>query len=139
MVHQHASDLQQQLMAIHGQLGELSTSAAALPNADAGSIPIANPLQFSQAANRLLQQVQDLNRRVSNVFAPGNSGEDQTRQDDSVDAILQVIPLQQAREINSFAMELSSSRTPPAVERPSDGPNDGPNDGDEQQPLDGPR
>jgi chromosome condensin MukBEF ATPase and DNA-binding subunit MukB len=139
MVHQHASDLEQQLMAIHGQLGELSTSATALPNAHAGSIPIANPPQFSQAANRLLQQVQELNRRVSNVFAPGNSGEDQTRQDDSVDAILQVIPLQQAREINSFAMELSSSRTPPAVERPSDGPNDGPNDGDEQQPLDGPR
>jgi hypothetical protein len=127
MVHQHASDLEQQLTAIHDQLGELSGTAAALPNADAGSIPIANPLQFSQAANRLLQQVQELNRRVSNVFAPGTSGEDQTSQDDSVwdesfDAILKVIPMQQARQINSFAMELSSSRTAPALEQPSDGP-----------------
>jgi DNA-directed RNA polymerase specialized sigma24 family protein len=131
MVHQHASDLEQQLMAIHGQLGELSTSATALPATDAGSIPIANPVQFSQAANRLLQQVQELNRRVSNVFAPGTSGEGQTSQDDSVDAILRVIPMQQAREINSFAMELSSPRMPPAVEHPTHG--------DEQQPPAGPR
>jgi DNA-directed RNA polymerase specialized sigma24 family protein len=139
MVHQHASDLEQQLLAVHGQLGELLTSATALPNADAGSVPIANPLQFSQAANRLLQQVQELNRRVSNVFAPGTTGEDQSSEDDSVsnsfDAIVKFIPLQQAREINSFAMELSSSRTAPAIEQPSDGPNDG----GEQQPPDGPR
>jgi DNA-directed RNA polymerase specialized sigma24 family protein len=135
MVHQHASDLEQQLVAVHGQLGELSTSAMTLPNADAGSIPIANPLQFSRAAGRLLQQVQELNRRVSNVFAPGTSGEEQTGRDDSVsnsfDGILKVIPVQQAREINSFAMELSSSRTPTAVGQPSHG--------DEQQSPDGPR
>jgi hypothetical protein len=137
MVHQHASDLEQQLVALHGQLGELLTSA--LPNADTGSTPIANPVQFSQASNRLLQQVQELNRRVSNVFAPGTSGENQTSQDDaladSVDAIIKVVPLQQAREINSFAMKLSSSRTPPAVEQP----NDGPSDGGDQHPPDGPR
>jgi hypothetical protein len=103
-----------------------STSATALPNADAGSVPIANPLQFSQASNRLLQQVQDLNRRVSNVFAPGTSSEDQISQDDSVDAILKVIPMQQARGINLFAVELSSSRTAPAI-------------GDGQQSPDQPR
>jgi DNA-directed RNA polymerase specialized sigma24 family protein len=136
MVQQHASDLEQQLMALHGQLVEVSVSAVALPNADAGLVPITNPLQFSQAANRLLQQVQELNRRVSNVFAFGASGEDQTSQDDSVwdesfDAILKIMPVQQAREINSFAMELSSSRTPPAVEHP--------NHGAEHQPPDGPR
>jgi DNA-directed RNA polymerase specialized sigma24 family protein len=135
MVHQHASDLEQQLIAIYSQLGELSTSATALPATDAGSIPITNPVQFSQAASRLLQQVQELNRRVSNVFAPGTSGEDQGSQDDSVDAILKIIPVQQAKEINSFAMELSFSRTAPAIEQPSDGRNDG----REQQPPDGPR
>jgi DNA-directed RNA polymerase specialized sigma24 family protein len=135
MVHQHASDLEQQLVGLHDQLRELSTSATALPNADAGSVPIANPLQFSQASNRLLQQVQDLNRRVSNVFAPGTSSEDQISQDDSVDAILKVIPMQQARGINSFAVELSSSRTAPAIEQPSDGPNHG----DGQQSPDQPR
>jgi DNA-directed RNA polymerase specialized sigma24 family protein len=131
MVHQHASDLEQQLMALHGQVGEFSTSAAALPDVDAGSVPIANPPQFSQAASRLLQQVQELNRRVSNVFAPGTSGEGQSSQDDSVsnslDAILRVIPMRQARKINSFAVELSSSR----VEQP--------NDGGGQHPPDGPR
>ena len=123
MVHQHASDLEQQLVGLHSQLGELVTPATTLSNADAGSVPIANPLQFSQASNRLLQQVQDLNRRISNVFAPGTSSEEQSSQDDSVDAILKVIPMQQAREINSFAMELSSSRKPPAAGQP---PPDGP-------------
>jgi hypothetical protein len=93
------------------------------PNVDAGSVPIANPLQFSNASSRLLQQVQELNRRVSNVFAPGTSSEDHISQDDSVDAVLKVIPMQQAREINSFAVELSSSRTAPAGEQqPPDGP-----------------
>jgi DNA-directed RNA polymerase specialized sigma24 family protein len=123
MVHQHASDLEQQLAGLHDQLGQLSTAATALPNADAGSVPIANPLQFSQASNRLLQQVQELNRRISNVFAPGTSSEDQTSKDDSMadsfDTILKVIPMQQARGITSFALELSSSRTPPAVEQPN--------------------
>ena len=127
MVHQHASDLEQQLVGLHDQLGQLSPSAAALPNADAGSVPIANPLQFSQASNRLLQQVQELNRRISNVFASGTSSEDQTSKDDSMadsfDAILKVIPTQQARGISSFALELSSSRTPPAVvQQPPEGP-----------------
>jgi hypothetical protein len=88
-------------------------------------------VQFSHAANRLLQQVQELNRRVSNVFAPGTSGEDQTRQDESVDAILKIIPMQQARDINSFAMELSSSRTPRPVDQT--------NQGDGQHPSDGPQ
>ncbi len=132
MVHQHASDLEQQLVGLHDQLGELSASATALPNADAGSVPIANPLQFSQASNRLLQQVQELNRRISNLFAPGTSSEDQTSQDDSVDAIIKVIPVQQARGINSFATELSSSRTAPAIEQPSNGPNRG--DGQQSPP-----
>ena len=118
MVHQHASDLEQQLVSLHDQLGQLSTSAMTPLNADAGSVPIANPLQFSNASSRLLQQVQELNRRVSNVFAPGTSSEDHISQDDSVDAVLKVIPMQQARGINLFAVELSSSRTPPAVEQP---------------------
>jgi DNA-directed RNA polymerase specialized sigma24 family protein len=139
MVHQHASDLEQKLVGLHDQLRQLSNSATALPNADAESVPIANPLQFSQASNRLLRQVQELNRRISNVFAPGTSSEDQTDRDDSMadsfDAILKLVPMKQARGINSFAMELSSSRTPPAVTQPSAGPNDG----DGQQSPDQPR
>jgi DNA-directed RNA polymerase specialized sigma24 family protein len=135
MVHEHASDLEQQLMALHGQLTELSTSAPVLPNADSGSAPIANPLQFSQSAARLLLQIQELNRRVSYIFAPGSAAEGQTSQDDSVDAILNVMPVQQARKINSFAIELSSSPMPPAAAQPSDGPNDG----NRQRTPDGPR
>jgi DNA-directed RNA polymerase specialized sigma24 family protein len=108
MLHQHASDLQQQLFAIRGQLAKLSAPAA-LPDAAGQSVPIENPVQFSQAAGRLLQQVQELNRRVSNFFASGTSGEGQAGQDDLPAALTRILPLQQATEIQSFARELHAS------------------------------
>lgn len=131
MLHQHASALQEQLLAIRAQLSQLSTSAAAMPETTGGSVPIENPLQFSQAAGQLLQRVQELNRHVSNVFASGASGEAQASQDDLVTGIIKVVPLQPSTEIKSFAMELSSSATPAAMHRP--------NDGDEQKIPDGSR
>jgi hypothetical protein len=121
MLHQHASDLEQQLTAMRGQLGELSPSAAALPDATGETVPIENPLEFSQAAGRLLQSVQELNSQVSNSFASGTSGQAQPEQGDSVSAIVKAIPLQQAREIKSFSMKLSSSTTPGTMQRPNNG------------------
>jgi hypothetical protein len=115
MLHQHASELEQQLVALRGQLDGVTASAAALPNADAGSVPIENPQQFSRAASRLLQSVQELNHRVSSLFASGTEGEEQTVRDDTIGSVLRGIPLLQSREIEAFAMELSSSRTPQAI------------------------
>jgi hypothetical protein len=131
MLHQHASALQEQLLAIRAQLSQLSASAAAMPETTVGSVPIENPLQFSQAAGQLLQRVQELDRHVSNVFASGTSGEAQASQDDLVAGIIKVVPLQPSTEIKSFAMELSSSATPAATH--------GPNDGDVQKIPDGSR
>jgi DNA-directed RNA polymerase specialized sigma24 family protein len=116
MLRRHASDLEQQLEAIRSQLAELSP-AASLPKETGRAEPLENPLQFSQAAGQLLQQIQELNRRISNLFASGTSGEGQPMQDDFVAATIKAIPLQRAREIKSFAMELSSSATPP-VQKP---------------------
>jgi hypothetical protein len=121
MLHQHASALQEQLLAIRAQLGQLSASAAGLPETAGGFTPIENPLQFSQAAGQLLQRVQELNRHVSNVFASGTSGEAQASQDDLLAGIIKVIPLQPSREIKSFAMELSSSATHSAKHQADDG------------------
>jgi hypothetical protein len=119
MLHQHASALQEQLLAIRGQLGQLS--AAATPDTTGGFGPIEDPPQFSQAAGQLLQRVQELNRHVSNVFASGTSGEGQTSEDDLVAGIIKVIPLQPSTEIKSFAMELSSSATHSAKHQADDG------------------
>jgi hypothetical protein len=121
MLHQHAFALQEQLLAIRAQLGQLSTSAAGMPGTTGASIPIEDPLQFSQAAGQLLQQVQELDRHVSNVFASGTSGEVQASQDDLVAGIIKVIPLQPSTEIQSFAMELSSSATHSAKHQANDG------------------
>jgi DNA-directed RNA polymerase specialized sigma24 family protein len=121
MLHQHASALQEQLLAIRAQLGQLSASAAATPYNAGGFGPIESPLQFSQAAGQLLQRIQQLNRNVSNVFASGTSGEGQASQDDQVADIIKVIPLQPSTEIKSFAMELSSSATHSAKHQASDG------------------
>jgi hypothetical protein len=121
MLYQHASALQEQLLAIRAQLSQLSPPAAAIPETTSGSVPIENPPQFSQAAGQLLQRVQELNRHVSNVFASGASGEAQASQDDLVTGIIRVVPLQPSTDIKSFAMELSSSATPAATHRPNDG------------------
>lgn len=121
MLHQHASALQEQLLAIRAQLGQLSASAAATPDTTGGFGPIESPPQFSQAAGQLLQRVQELDRHVSNVFASGTSGEGQASQDDPVAGIIKAIPLQPSREIKSFAMELSSSATHSAKHQANDG------------------
>jgi hypothetical protein len=117
MLHQHAFGLQEQLLAIRAQLSQLSTSAAEIPENPGGSVPIENPVQFSQAAGQLLQRVQELNQQVSNVFASGSAGEAQASQNDLVAGIIKVVPLHLSTEIKSFAMELSSSATHP----PKDG------------------
>ena len=116
MLHQHASGLEEQLLAMRVQLGQLSASTV-LPDVSSGSVEIESPLQFSQAASQLLQLVQELNRRVSNTFASGTSGEGQANQDDFVAGIMKAIPLQQAGEIRSFAMELRASATPSAMQQ----------------------
>ena len=120
MLRQHASALQEQLLAIRAQMGQLSASAGT-PDTAGGVGPIENPLQFSHAAGQLLQQVQELNRHVSNVFASGAPGEGQISQDDLVAGIITVIPLQPSTEIESFAMELSSSATHSAKHQANDG------------------
>ena len=120
MLNQHASALQEQLLAIRAQLGQLSASAAATPDSTGGFGRIENPQQFSQAAGRLLQQVQELDRHVSNVFASGTSGEGQASQDDLVAGIIKAIPLQPSTEIKSFAMELSSAATHSAKHQTND-------------------
>jgi DNA-directed RNA polymerase specialized sigma24 family protein len=117
MLQEHAAALHDQLQAIRGQLDQLSTSAAALADVSGESVTIENPQQFSQAASLLLQSVQELNRHISNVFASGTSGDGQASQEDVTAAIVNVIPLHQAAEIKSFAIELSSS----ATQRPKDG------------------
>jgi DNA-directed RNA polymerase specialized sigma24 family protein len=117
MLHQHASALQEQLLAIRAQLTQLSPSGVSMPETTGGARAIEGPLQFSQAAGQLLQQVQELDRHVSNVFASGASAGAQASQDDLVASIIRVVPLQRSTEIKSFAMELSSS----AMHRPSDG------------------
>jgi hypothetical protein len=111
MLHQHAFALQEQLLAIRAQVSQLSTSAAEIPETPGGSVPIGNPLQFSQAAGQLLQRVQELNRQVSNGFASGSAGEAQASQNDLVAGIIKVVPLHLSTQIKSFAMELSSSAT----------------------------
>ena len=113
MLNQHASDLQQQLLALRGQLVKLSAPAAAMPDAAGQSTPIESSLQLIQAAGRLLQLVQELNRRVSIVFASGTSGEVQAGQDDLPSTIIKVLPLQQATEIRSFARDLNASAQTP--------------------------
>ena len=123
MVHKHASDLEEQLRALRGQLAEIVQPSEQLPNATAPLILIENPDQFSRAADQLLHQTQHLNSDVGRLFTSNASVEKQPAQDARPATTMNAIPLRQAEEITRFAVELKTSGKS-AVEKRESGGND---------------
>jgi DNA-directed RNA polymerase specialized sigma24 family protein len=110
MAAKHAAALEVELRALHEQLGRLSPSTPQLPGVNDADAVIENPAQFARAANQLLLRTQSLNRNVGSVFASGQSPDAPSTSIDSlVVATDSAIPLQQAAELTSFAVQLSAS------------------------------
>lgn len=110
MVEKHASQLQIQLHSLNNQLAEISSQGG--PHADiigGEAMPIGNPVQFARAANRLLHQVQEVNRSVGEAFtARPSDAEEQTAESLLAD-IEKTIPLRETEEIGNFAGKLAIS------------------------------
>jgi DNA-directed RNA polymerase specialized sigma24 family protein len=109
MVHKHATDLEEQLRALHGQLAEIVQPSIESPNARASLVRIENPDQFTRAADQLLHQTQDLNSDVGRLFTSNASVEKQPAQNSRLTTTMNAIPLRQAEEITRFAVELTTS------------------------------
>jgi len=118
MAAKHAAALEVELRALHEQLGRLSPSTPQTPSVSDADAVIDNPAQFARAANQLLLRTQSLNRSVGSVFASSQSPDAAPASIDSlVVATDSAIPLQQAVEITSFAVQLSASGKTAAINR----------------------
>jgi len=109
MVHRHATDLEDQLRALHGQLAEIVRPSVESPNATESLVRIENPDQFTRATDQLLHQTQDLNSDVGRLFTSNASIEKQPAQNSRLMTTMNAIPLRQAEEIIRFAVKLTTS------------------------------
>jgi DNA-directed RNA polymerase specialized sigma24 family protein len=108
MVRKHATDLENELLALRRQLAEIAQPESA-PDTDSSFVRIENSDQFHHAANQLLRQTQDLNKEIGKLFTSNASGETQPASASRLAAMMSAIPLRQAEEINHFAVELETS------------------------------
>ena len=117
MVHKHASDLEEQLRALRGQMAAILPVGEELPKASDGFLRIEDPVEFERAANELLHHTQELNRYIGSVFTSNPSGERQSGQDSLLIKTMNAIPLRQAEELAYFALQLNTSAGAGVVNR----------------------
>jgi DNA-directed RNA polymerase specialized sigma24 family protein len=106
MVKDHATGLETELRALHGQLAEITLTGAE-PAAEV-TADIDDPAQFAIRAARLLGQVRGLNQQAGELFASSGKAMSDTNLKASLQTIVDTIPLQQAEDVAAFAVRLSS-------------------------------
>jgi DNA-directed RNA polymerase specialized sigma24 family protein len=118
MVAKHAAALEVELRALREQLSRFSPSPEQFPAATAADGLIANPAQFAQAVDELLSRTKNLDQQVSAVFASSQSPDAPATDIQSlIKATSDAIPLQNAVEITSFAVQLNASGRTAAINR----------------------
>ncbi|MBT9333023.1 RNA polymerase sigma factor [Paracidobacterium acidisoli] len=118
LVAKHTMALEVELRALHDQLAPLTPLRDQQPSIGQTNPAIENPAQFARQANQLLGKTQDLNRTVGSIFASGQEPEEQPPGLDSlVAATSKAIPLQEAVELTSFAVQLNASGRTASISR----------------------
>jgi DNA-directed RNA polymerase specialized sigma24 family protein len=108
MVKDHATGLETELRALHGQLAEILLAGVAPESAGEEGMSIDEPAQFAIRAGRLLEQVRGLNLEAGELFASSGKAMSDANLKASLQTVMDTIPLQQAEEIAAFAVRLSS-------------------------------
>jgi DNA-directed RNA polymerase specialized sigma24 family protein len=109
MVQSHANEVENHLRALRKQLKEVAPTDNDSPEAEAHSLAIENPEGFKRAVVQLLRRAQDLNRDAGRLFTSNGSTERQRSSNPSLQNLIDAIPLQQALEIERFAVLLNRS------------------------------
>jgi hypothetical protein len=118
MVAKHSATLETELRALHEQLSRLTPSSEQLPNVSNAGDAIEDPTQFARAANQLLLRTKSLNRSVGSAFASSPSSDATPASIDSlIAATRDAIPLREAVDITSFAVELNASARTAMINR----------------------
>jgi DNA-directed RNA polymerase specialized sigma24 family protein len=123
MVQQHASGLEQQLQAIHTDVAPLASGLPDTSQSGGTAVMIKNPSQFNQAASELLARVQQMDERFGDAFASRGAADSESSPPALAQAILETVPLADARSLLSFSIRLASfDQTATQEEKPSRGP-----------------
>jgi hypothetical protein len=118
MVAKHAATLEVELRALHELLARLSPSREQLFSEKDNDSSIETPAQFASAADQLLAKTKSLDQSVSSVFASSQSPDAPAADIQSlIKATSDAIPLQNAVEITSFAVQLNASGRTAAINR----------------------
>jgi hypothetical protein len=111
MVKNHATGLETELRALHGQLAEIMLAgaepAAANAEVNAAGMSIDEPAQFAMRASQLLGHVRRLNRQAGGLFASSGKAMSDTNLNASLQTIMDTIPRQQAEDVAAFAVRMS--------------------------------
>lgn len=111
MVKSHATGLETELRALHGQLAEIMLTggepADANTEVNADGMSIDEPAQYAMRTGRLLEQVRKLNRQAGELFTSSGKTMSATNLNASLQKIMDTIPLQQAEDVAAFAVRLS--------------------------------
>jgi hypothetical protein len=118
MVAKHAAALEVELRALHELLARLSPSPEQLPGANDVGSAIATPAELARAADQILAKTKSLDQSVSSVFASSQSPDAPSANFQSlITATNDAIPLQNAVDITSFAVQLNASGRTAAINR----------------------
>ncbi len=119
MVEQHAAALEVELQALREQLARLSPSAQMeFPHTVNDRSITGSPAEFAYIVSQLLHSTQNLNRNIGNIFAANQAAGTQPEDIHSLlDETIHAIPLQEAVEISSFAVQLNASGRAAAIDR----------------------
>lgn len=118
MVAKHAAALEVELRALHEQLARLSPSPQPIPDIKNDGSAIETPAELARAADQILAKTKSLDESVSSVFASSQSLDAPAADIQSlIKATSDAIPLQNAVEITSFAVQLNASGTTAAISR----------------------
>jgi hypothetical protein len=111
MAKNHATGLETELRALHGQLAEIMLTSAEPAAADtelnAEGLSIDEPAQFAIKASWLLGRVRRLNRQAGELFTSSGKTMSDTKLDASLQTIMDAVPLEQAEDVAALAMRLS--------------------------------
>lgn len=107
MVAEHAAALESELTALSDQLAPLTPNSAPLSNTS--SVTIDDPAQFSQAAESLSHQIQELNRRIGDAFASTPGAQASANTSTVLLSIQNSLSLREAAEMTRLAKKLNGA------------------------------
>jgi len=129
MTAKHAAALEVELRNLQDQMARLSPSQSQQPGTNNMDALISDPPAFARATQQLLLKTKQLNQTVGSEFASGQSSDTPpTNIDSLVTMTSAAIPLEEAANVTSFAVQLNAAARTAEISRQHSRPDTRPPD-----------